>query len=104
MPCQSPQARTTPVRQPPSLLLASRTPENRERVSPDAVRKCFSHMVHGKVERFYLPATASMNLVPHDALDGGGPSSMRMDPLGKGMAQMLLDMTIPVPRSIAAAV
>jgi len=43
-----------------------------------------------------------MNLLLHDALDGGGPSSMRMDPLGKGMAQMLLDMRIRVPRSLAA--
>jgi hypothetical protein len=43
-----------------------------------------------------------MNLLLHDALDGGGPSSMRMDPLGKGMAQMLLDMTLNVPASVAA--
>ncbi|CAN7725457.1 DUF1446 domain-containing protein [Variovorax sp. LjRoot84] len=75
-----------------------------DRVTSEAVQGYFSHMVHGKVERFYLPGTASMNLLLHDALDGGGPSSMRMDPLGKGMAQMLLDMTISVPRSIAAIV
>ena len=41
-----------------------------------------------------------MNLRLHAALDGGGPSSMRMDPLGKGMAQMLLDLTIEVPASL----
>ncbi|MDM0073420.1 acyclic terpene utilization AtuA family protein [Variovorax sp. J2P1-59] len=72
-----------------------------DRVSEHSVRDYFSHLVHGPVERFYLPGTASMNLVLHDALDGGGPSSMRMDPLGKGMAQMLLDMTIAVPASVA---
>ena len=53
--------------------------------------------MRGKVERFYLPGIAGMNLLLHDALDGGGPSSMRMDPLGKGMAQMLLDMTVSIP-------
>jgi hypothetical protein len=74
-----------------------------DRVTPQAVRDYFSHLVHGAVERFYLPGTASMNLVLHDALDGGGPSSMRMDPLGKGMAQMLLDMTVTIPASIALA-
>lgn len=74
-----------------------------DRVTPQAVRSYFSHLVRGEVERFYLPGTASMNLVLHDALDGGGPSSMRMDPLGKGMAQMLLDMTVTVPASIALA-
>ncbi|MBB3176315.1 acyclic terpene utilization AtuA family protein [Variovorax sp. Sphag1AA] len=67
------------------------------RVTPEAVRGYFAHLVHGKVDRFYLPGIAAMNLVLHDALDGGGPSSMRMDPLGKGMAQMLLDMTVKVP-------
>ena len=41
--------------------------------------------------------------VASDALDGGGPSSMRMDPLGKGMAQMLLDATVQVPRRVAEA-
>ena len=45
---------------------------------------------------------AILNLPVHDALDGGGPSSMRMDPLGKGMAQMLLDLEVQVPQAIAA--
>ncbi|OUM02957.1 acyclic terpene utilization AtuA family protein [Variovorax sp. JS1663] len=71
------------------------------RVTPEGVRAYFQHLVHGKVERFYLPGTASMNLLLHEALGGGGPSSMRMDPLGKGMGQMLLDMAVPVPRSVA---
>jgi len=73
------------------------------RVTPEFVRDYFAHLVHGKVERFYLPGTASMNLLLHDALDGGGPSSMRMDPLGKGMAQMLLDATVRVPLNVAEA-
>ncbi|MGJ7511329.1 acyclic terpene utilization AtuA family protein [Variovorax sp. GT1P44] len=73
------------------------------RVTPQVVRDYFAHLVQGPVERFYLPGTASMNLLLHDALDGGGPSSMRMDPLGKGMAQMLLDMTIRVPLDVAEA-
>jgi len=72
------------------------------RVTEQFVGDYFAHLVHGKVERFHLPGIASMNLLLHDALDGGGPSSMRMDPLGKGMAQMLLDMTIKVPASVAA--
>ncbi|VTU33532.1 hypothetical protein SRS16CHR_05305 [Variovorax sp. SRS16] len=71
------------------------------RLTPDLVQGYFSHLVRGKVERFYLPGTHSMNLLLHDALDGGGPSSMRMDPLGKGMAQMLLDIRLQVPDSIA---
>jgi hypothetical protein len=73
------------------------------RVTPEVVRAYFAHLVHGRVERFHLPGIAAMNLLLHEALDGGGPASRRMDPLGKGMAQMLLDMEIEVPRSIARA-
>lgn len=71
-------------------------------VTPDAVRQYFAHLVRGRVERFHLPGIAAINYVLHEALDGGGPASMRMDPLGKGMAQMLLDLPVRVPRSLAA--
>ena len=47
------------------------------------------------------PGIRAINFVLHEALDGGGPSSRRLDPLGKGMAQILLDMPIDVPRSVA---
>lgn len=74
-----------------------------DRLTPDVVAAYFAHLVHGRIERFYLPGIAAMNLLLHAALDGGGPSSMRMDPLGKGMAQMLLDIAIAVPASVARA-
>jgi Acyclic terpene utilisation family protein AtuA len=72
-----------------------------ERVTPEVVQRYFSHLVGGPVERFYLAGIAAMNLVLHDALAGGGPASPRFDPLGKGMAQLLLDLPIRVPVSIA---
>ena len=71
------------------------------RVTPNVVKAYFAHLVHGPVERFHLPGIDAMNLVMHEALDGGGPASTRNDPLGKGMGQMLLDMPVRVPRSIA---
>ncbi|HSV79835.1 MAG TPA: acyclic terpene utilization AtuA family protein [Ramlibacter sp.] len=74
------------------------------RLTPEAVQAYFAHMVKGRVERFHLPGTASLNLLLHDALAGGGPASARFDPLGKGNAQILLDMPIPVPASVAAQV
>lgn len=72
-------------------------------VTPAKVKAYFAHLVNGEVERWYLPGIAAMNLVLHGALDGGGPASHRLDPLGKAMAQMLLDMPVAVPRSIADA-
>ena len=72
-----------------------------ERLTPTRVKAWLGHLVQGEVERFHLPGIQAMNFVLHQALDGGGPSSRRLDPLGKGMAQLLLDMPIEVPRSIA---
>jgi hypothetical protein len=72
------------------------------RLTPAAVQAYFAHMVHGRVERFHLPGTASMNILLHDALAGGGPSSARFDPLGKGNAQILLDLPVKVPATLAA--
>lgn len=70
-------------------------------LTPEAIHAYFAHLVHGPVARFYLPGIAAMNITMEQALDGGGPASSRMDPLGKGMAQMLLDMPIAVPAALA---
>jgi Acyclic terpene utilisation family protein AtuA len=67
-------------------------------LTPDAISQYFAHLVKGKVECFYLPGIAAMNIVMQEALDGGGPSSSRMDPLGKGIGQILLSMPIKVPK------
>jgi hypothetical protein len=71
------------------------------RVTPEVVQRYFTHLVTGRIERYHLPGIAGMNLVLHDALAGGGPASPRFDPLGKGMAQMLLDLSVAVPLSVA---
>ena len=72
-----------------------------DRVTPEKVGAYFAHLIKGRVERFHLPGISAMNLLLHDALAGGGPASPRMDPLGKGMGQMLLDLPVTVPRSLA---
>jgi len=74
------------------------------RVTPEVVKAYFEHLVKGRIERFHLPGIDAMNLVMHEALGGGGPSSTRNDPLGKGMGQILLDMPVRVPQSVALLV
>jgi hypothetical protein len=69
------------------------------RLTPQAVHAHLAHLVLGPVERFHLPGISAMNFLLHEALDGGGPASRRMDPLGKGLAQILLDMPVRVPAS-----
>jgi hypothetical protein len=71
-------------------------------LTPEMVQAYFKHLVHGPVERFHLPGISAINYLLQQALDGGGPASSRIDPLGKGMGQMLLDIELLVPASVAA--
>jgi hypothetical protein len=66
----------------------------------EAVRGYLAHLVTGKVSRFALPGIGAVNLVLEGALGGGGMASLRNDPLGKGMAQIVLNMPIKIPREL----
>ncbi|NWD47093.1 acyclic terpene utilization AtuA family protein [Pseudomonas gingeri] len=57
--------------------------------------------VHGRVERWYLPGSHSLNFLLENALGGGGVASLRIDPQGKAFAQQLLEIQIPVPQQLA---
>lgn len=63
-------------------------------VTPERVKAYLGHLVKGNVTVYKLPGLSALNVVMHEALDGGGMTSMRNDPLGKGMAQILLTMPI----------
>jgi hypothetical protein len=75
----------------------------RRALTPDAVRRHFAHHVEGKVERFDWPGLGGFNLVMHRALGGGGVASLRHDPQGKAMAQVLMSLPVPVPAAWLAA-
>ncbi|RXT53244.1 terpene utilization protein AtuA [Bosea sp. Tri-44] len=66
-------------------------------LTPEAVGRHFAHHVEGKVERFDWPGLGGFNLVMHRALGGGGIASLRHDPQGKAMAQVLMSLPVPVP-------
>ena len=71
-------------------------------LSADKVAAYLSHLVHGKVTRYALPGIHAWNFVCEEALAGGGMASLRNDPLGKGMAQILLSMPIQIPADLLA--
>jgi hypothetical protein len=52
------------------------------------------------VVRHDLPGIHAVNFVCERALGGGGMASLRNDALGKGMAQMLLDLPVEVPETL----
>ena len=69
----------------------------RAQLTPAAVKQYLSHLVQGEVERFEVPGIHALNFLLHQALGGGGMASLRVDPLAKGYAQMLLDFPVAVP-------
>jgi hypothetical protein len=63
------------------------------------VRDYLGHLVEGEVERYDWPGLDGWNFVLHRALGGGGVASLRYDPQGKGLAQILMDFPVPVPQA-----
>lgn len=71
----------------------------RAQLTSAAVKQHLSHLVQGEVERFEVPGIDALNFLLHQALGGGGMASLRVDPLAKGYAQLLLDFPIAVPEA-----
>lgn len=67
-------------------------------VTVDSVSAWLAHLVKGQVSRYDLPGIHAINFVCEQALGGGGMSSLRNDPLGKGMAQIVLSMPVQIPK------
>lgn len=72
-------------------------PYIRAAVTPASVADWFRHFVKGRVDRYDWPGIDGLNFVMQGALGSGGVASLRHDPQGKALAQILLDMPVPVP-------
>lgn len=75
-----------------------------EALTLEAVVDWMAHVLDpqtGRVQRWYLPGTHSLNFLLENALGGGGVASLRIDPQGKAFAQQLLEFPVPVPRALA---
>lgn len=72
----------------------------REQLTADAVKQYFAHFALGPVERFELTGLQGFNFLLHEALGGGGMASLRYDPQGKMLAQILMDFPLTVPESL----
>jgi hypothetical protein len=73
-------------------------------LTPEAVAQWMGHTLDaqtGKVSRWHLPGSHSLNFLLENALGGGGVASLRIDPQGKAFAQQLLEFPVPVPKAIA---
>lgn len=64
-------------------------------VTAERVRTHFVGMAKGKVIRYLLPSLHAMNFVLEEALDGGVTRALSLDPHGKCLSSILLNMEIP---------
>ncbi|GAA5235063.1 DUF1446 domain-containing protein [Verticiella sediminum] len=68
-----------------------------EQITEQAVAAYFAHLVRGRVTRHDVPGVHAFNFVLEQALAGGGAASLRNDPLGKTLGQVLLGHPVRVP-------
>lgn len=73
----------------------------RQYLTADVMKGFFDHFVRGDVERYEVPGIKGLNFVLNSALGGGGIASLRIDPQGKCLAPILLDLNLDVPISDA---
>src|SRR3954464_8177214 len=66
-------------------------------VTAERVKKHFTGICQGEVERFELPKLGALNFLLHESLGGGGTLSLMTDAQGKTFSTALLRMKIEVP-------
>ena len=68
----------------------------KQHLTSDIVKSHFGDMIQGDVVRYEWDSIESLNFVCHNALDGGGSRSLRMDTLGKNFSSHLLRLELEV--------
>lgn len=66
-----------------------------EQVTVERVKALFAGIAQGEVIRYELPELGALNFVLHEALGGGVTRSLRLDPHGKSLSSLLLELEIP---------
>ncbi|KAM9834435.1 uncharacterized protein lratb.1 isoform X1 [Syngnathus typhle] len=73
-------------------------PYLKKHLTASVVEEYLAHLfppgLHGAVTRYTLPGINGLNFVLKNSLGGGGVASLRSDPQGKALAQMLLDLKL----------
>jgi hypothetical protein len=75
-------------------------PALRQALTSEVVADYFRHFARGTVTRYEWPGLNGFNFVLENALGGGGVASLRNDPQGKALAQVLMDIEVDLPRAL----
>jgi hypothetical protein len=70
-------------------------------LTADRVKKHFSKICLGEVDRYEAPNLMALNFILHDSLGGGGSESLKTDAQGKTHGLGILQMDIDVPDQAA---
>jgi len=67
----------------------------------ERVKKHFSGITLGAVERFELPNLWALNFLLHESLGGGGTKSLKNDAQGKTLGSAMLRMDLEIEEQIS---
>ena len=73
---------------------ASAYAELKVKLTAERVKRALGTLVRGPVVRYELDNIEAFNFVLHQALDGGATRSLRLDPLGKSLAGVMLYLPV----------
>ncbi len=66
-----------------------------EHLTAERVRDHFSDVVLGHVDRYEMPNLGALNFVLHEALGGGVTRTLSLDPHGKSLSSLILEIEMP---------
>lgn len=66
----------------------------KEEVTVEKVNEYFKHIVKGKITRYEIESLGALNFVMENALGGGVTRSLAIDPHGKSLSSLLLEIEI----------
>jgi hypothetical protein len=63
-------------------------------LTPERVKREFPNLIQGNIERYVVEHLHGLNIVMHDALEGGVNSSLNLDSHGKSWSYLILGLTL----------
>jgi len=63
-------------------------------VTPERIKREFPHLLRGEVERYVIEHLCGINLVMHEALEGGVNASLNLDSRGKSWSYLILGLAL----------
>jgi hypothetical protein len=63
-------------------------------LTPERIKREFPNLIQGQVERYVIDHLHGINIVMHDALEGGVNSSLNLDSHGKSWSFLILGLTL----------